>query len=77
MTPQERRERISDLRIELGQLLLEEANEYGSTLDGKEILEECKVLKKEGKVIEAIRLFREKVGCGLMEAKHAVEGIKT
>lgn len=77
MTPQERRQRIVELRQELGQLLLEEANEYGANLDGKEFMEQCRVLKVEGKVMEAIHLFRRSTGCGLIEAKNSVLGIKT
>ena len=38
-------------------------------------LEEVRALKESGKLINAIKLYREHTGLGLKEAKDAVEGM--
>lgn len=45
-------------------------------LPNQNFLEEVKQLLRENKKIEAIKVFREKTGLGLMEAKQAVEAIE-
>lgn len=40
---------------------------------GSMIPEECRRLVAEGKVIEAIKVYRERTGAGLKEAKDAID----
>jgi ribosomal protein L7/L12 len=48
---------------------------YGSNVAGGAWLDEVRQLKDDGKLINAIKLYREKTGLGLKEAKDAVEGL--
>jgi ribosomal protein L7/L12 len=48
---------------------------YGATVAGAAWLEEVRRLKNDGKVINAIKLYREYTRVGLKEAKDAVEGM--
>ena len=48
---------------------------YGNNLPGGPWLDEVRRLKNEGKLINAIKLYREKTSVGLKEAKDAVEGM--
>jgi ribosomal protein L7/L12 len=48
---------------------------YGNNLAGGPWLEEVRRLKDDGKLINAIKLYREQTGVGLKEAKDAVEGM--
>jgi ribosomal protein L7/L12 len=75
MAPQDRRDRIKELREELNKLLIEEANDYGANVNLIKLVDECTNLKKEGKPTQAMLLYRNSVGCTLMEAKQAVEGM--
>jgi large subunit ribosomal protein L7/L12 len=47
----------------------------GALPAGGEWLAEVRALKESGKVINAIKLYRQRTGVGLKEAKDAVEGM--
>ena len=47
----------------------------GAVAAGGEWLAEVRRLKESGKLIDAIKLYRENTGLGLKEAKDAVEGM--
>ena len=40
---------------------------------GPQVPEECRRLVAEGKVIQAIKVYRERTGAGLREAKEAID----
>ena len=48
---------------------------YGNNVAGGPWLEEVRQLKNSGKLINAIKLYREHTGVGLKEAKDIVEGM--
>jgi large subunit ribosomal protein L7/L12 len=48
---------------------------YGNNVAGGPWLEEVLRLKNSGKLINAIKLYRENTGVGLKEAKDIVEGM--
>jgi len=48
---------------------------YGDNVAGGAWLAEVRRLKESGKLINAIKLYREQTGVGLKEAKDAVEGM--
>jgi ribosomal protein L7/L12 len=48
---------------------------YGNNLAGGPWLDEVRRLKNDGKLINAIKLYRENTKVGLKEAKDAVEGM--
>ncbi len=48
---------------------------YGNNVAGGPWLEEVRRLKNDGKLINAIKLYREHTGLGLKESKDAVEGM--
>ena len=48
---------------------------YGNNVAGGAWLEEVRQLKNSGKLINAIKLYREHTGLGLKESKDAVEGM--
>jgi large subunit ribosomal protein L7/L12 len=48
---------------------------YGNNVPGGPWLDEVRQLKSSGKVINAIKLYREHTGVGLKEAKDTVEGM--
>jgi large subunit ribosomal protein L7/L12 len=48
---------------------------YGNNVAGGAWLDEVRQLKNSGKLINAIKLYREKTGVGLKEAKDTVEGM--
>ena len=48
---------------------------YGNNLPGGPWLDEVRRLKNDGKLINAIKLYRENTNAGLKEAKDAVEGM--
>ena len=48
---------------------------YGNNLAGGPWLDEVRQLKNSGKLINAIKLYRENTNVGLKEAKDAVEGM--
>ena len=48
---------------------------YGNNVVGGPWLDEVRSLKSNGKLIDAIKLYRENTGLGLKEAKDAVEGL--
>ncbi len=76
MTPEERRARIRQLEEELRQLRAEEYAVVGAGFDNIEALRaECLRLRREGLPVQAIQLYRAGTGCGLREAKDAVEGL--
>jgi ribosomal protein L7/L12 len=48
---------------------------YGNNVPGGPWLEEVRSLKAQGKLINAIKVYREHTGVGLKEAKDTVEGM--
>ncbi len=48
---------------------------YGNNLAGGPWLDEVRRLKNDGKLINAIKVYREHTNVGLKEAKDAVEGM--
>jgi large subunit ribosomal protein L7/L12 len=48
---------------------------YGGNAPGGPWLEEVRALKAQGKLINAIKVYREHTGVGLKEAKDTVEGM--
>jgi large subunit ribosomal protein L7/L12 len=48
---------------------------YGNNVAGGPWLDEVRQLKNSGKLINAIKLYRENTGVGLKEAKDTVEGL--
>jgi large subunit ribosomal protein L7/L12 len=48
---------------------------YGNNVAGGPWLEEVRQLKDSGQLITAIKLYRERTGVGLKEAKDIVEGM--
>ena len=48
---------------------------YGNNIAGGPWLDEVRQLKNSGKLINAIKLYRENTGVGLKEAKDTVEGM--
>ena len=48
---------------------------YGNNVPGGPWLEEVRALKAQGKLINAIKVYRENTGVGLKEAKDTVEGM--
>jgi large subunit ribosomal protein L7/L12 len=48
---------------------------YGNNIAGGAWLDDVRQLKNSGKLINAIKLYREKTGVGLKEAKDTVEGM--
>lgn len=73
LTRDERIARIAELEQELAVLRAEEAAEH--TVDEKAIVAECLALKNSGKSIDAVKLYRNKMGCGLREAHYAVQAL--
>lgn len=70
MVVEQRRERIAELESELRRLRAEEARYMRLDLDV--VNAECKKLKEDGRPIEAAKLYRDRIGCGLSEARDAV-----
>jgi ribosomal protein L7/L12 len=48
---------------------------YAGSVPGGPWLEEVRALKAQGKLINAIKVYREHTGVGLKEAKDTVEGM--
>jgi ribosomal protein L7/L12 len=48
---------------------------YGNNIAGGPWLDEVRRLKNDGKLINAIKVYRENTNVGLKEAKDAVEGM--
>jgi large subunit ribosomal protein L7/L12 len=48
---------------------------YGNNVAGGPWLEEVRSLKAQGKLINAIKVYRQNTGVGLKEAKDTVEGM--
>jgi ribosomal protein L7/L12 len=48
---------------------------YGNNIAGGPWLDEVRSLKAQGKLINAIKVYRENTGVGLKEAKETVEGM--
>jgi len=48
---------------------------YGGNVPGGPWLEEVRALKAQGKLINAIKVYRQHTGVGLKEAKDTVEGM--
>ena len=70
MTSEQRRARIAELERELAELRRLELT--GSGVDRETLLNECRLLKRAGRVIDAIKHYRTKIGCGLVEARDTV-----
>jgi ribosomal protein L7/L12 len=73
MNKEQRRARIAELERELAELRKQESEDLG--YDHEALLSECRVLKRDRKAIEATKLYRAKVGCGLREAHYAIEAL--
>lgn len=71
MTSEQRRARIAELRQELDELLRQEYALDGP--DHEALIEECRHLKRDGRTVAAIKHYRTKVGCGLIEARDLVD----
>jgi ribosomal protein L7/L12 len=71
LTREERRARIHQLEQELAMLRAQEVEEQGA--DSQDVLEACRALKRANQPMQAIRLYRDKMGCGLREAHDAVQ----
>lgn len=71
MTSEQRRARIAELRQELDELLRQEYALDG--LDHEALIEECRRLKRDGRPFAAIKHYRTKVSCGLLEARDTVD----
>ena len=73
MNAYERRARITELQQELSRLLREE---YELTSASAQlVLDECRALKKEGRMVEAIKHYRNRAGSSLRDAKNVVDGL--
>ena len=66
--------RIKELRAELAELLFEEAQEVCKEMTSLEA--ECIQLVEDGRLIDAVKLYRHKTGLTLMESKDMVEGLQ-
>lgn len=75
LTREARSARISQLTQELLVLREQEAAEF--SVDEKAVVEECRALKRAHKDMEATKLYRSKMGCGLREAHDAVQSMST
>ncbi len=73
MNVQERTERIAELKAELAELLREEAEI--AAIDHAGLADLCREKKLNGERIEAVKLYRNKTGCGLREAMYAVDAL--
>lgn len=73
LTREERSARIAQLEQELSILRAQEAVEF--SVDERAVVEECSALKRARQVIEATKLYRRKMGCGLREAHDAVQAM--
>lgn len=70
LTREERKRRIIELEQELVALRAQESKEAG--VDEKAVINECRTLMRANKRVEATKLYRSKMGCGLREAHYAV-----
>lgn len=68
-----RRVRIVALRQELVALEAEQYGEKNAERDA--VIAECRVLKRSGQNIQAIKHYRAKMGCGLSEARDFVDSL--
>jgi ribosomal protein L7/L12 len=66
LTTAARRARIAALKEELAELYAQESAESGA--EAQAVIEECRTLKRAHKPIDAVKLYRNKMGCGLREA---------
>lgn len=73
MTPEERRARIVELERELAELRRQELDEKNAAEQA--IIEECRALKRANKEMQAIKLYRDKMGVCLREAKDYVDSM--
>jgi len=73
MTPEARRARIVQLEQELAELRQQELAEKDA--HQQTIIEQCRVLKRANKEMQAIKLYRDKMGVGLREAKDYVDSM--
>ena len=73
MTSLERQARIAELVRELAELRKQESEELG--YDHEALLAECRALKRNQKRVEAVKLYRSKVGCGLGDARFAIDAL--
>lgn len=72
LSAKERQVRIDQLRAELAELLAQEAAQMG--VDTQAVEQECLAHIQEGRIFDAIRHYRTRMGCGLGEARDAVAG---
>ena len=69
-----RHARIIELQRELQDLMLEE--EQAAQVDSRSLREECLRMKQAGRAVQAVKHYREKVGCGLREAHDVVMALR-
>lgn len=72
-TAEERRIRIAELQAELAQLMREETE--AKLADGSALIAECVRMADAGQKIEAVKLYRNRMGTTLREALDAIENI--
>lgn len=70
LTREERQAHIVQLETELAELRRQELDEKNA--DEQDIIEQCRTLKRANKEMQAIKLYRAKMGVGLREAKDYV-----
>lgn len=70
MTPEQRRARIAELERELAELRRHELEEAGPAREI--LLGECRLLKRAGEPMKAIKHYRSKTGSTLVEARDTV-----
>ena len=71
MTREQRQTRIVELEIELAKLRREETE--AALTDGEALIDECVKMTIDGRKVEAIRLYRNRMGVSLREALESVE----
>lgn len=71
-----RRDRIRLLREELNELLREEALDGARSNDIDSVSAECEVLLAQGLIVSAVKVYRNKTGLSLLEAKAVIDGMR-
>lgn len=65
-----RRARIEELRVELAQLMREEAE--AGLIDGAALIEECMCLVRADRKVEAVKIYRNRMELSLRESLDAI-----
>lgn len=71
-----RRDRIRLLQEELNDLLREEALDGAGSNDIDSVNAECEALLAQGLIVSAVKVYRNKTGLSLLEAKAVIEGMR-